>query len=373
MRLKHKYNIIKLLVLLYTFFPNILLAVDYSKIINHINQTPSYVTNSTEKLSAYLCAPFKTETEKFAAIYYWIAKNITYNYDLASKPLYYEDINEIIDHVMQEKNGVCQHYSELFVKLSQQAGLTAYLVGGYTRSNNEVDKLSHAWNIIRIGEKWYFVDATWAASSVQSTLKNKFPEIFFMLTPDENIKNRMPFDPIWQALSHPLKYQEFDHGMVNNLKRGSFNFNDSIQKHIHLNQAAQYNALIRRMKGNGVQNDLVRKEYALMKENYRMLLYNQDVEKYNEASTHYNKGMQSYNNYARLKNNKVEYLKKTKRELYALIDSALIDLNKAKQLFKLIKGGENNEMNSYLKKNELNIEKITNLLRKEQKFIDENF
>lgn len=278
MRLKHAYTILMLLILINIHFSSRLIANDYTKIIHHINHTPESVTNSTEKLSNYLCAPFKTDSEKFASIYYWIAKNISYNHDLASKPLYYESIDEIIDHVMQKKDGVCQHFSELFAKLSQQAGLTAYVIGGYTRSNGEVDELSHAWNIISVNGKWYFVDATWAASTVQSTLKNEFPEKFFMLAPEENIKNRMPFDPIWQAISLPLKYQDFDRGFVNDLKKGYFNYNDSIQKHIHLSQTEQYNDLIRRIEGNGIQNEIVKKEYALMKENYRMLLYNQDVE-----------------------------------------------------------------------------------------------
>ncbi len=372
MRLKFLLSTIKLLALVYTIFPNSLFAVDYSKIINHINHTPTNVINSTEKLSAYLCTPFKTDTEKFASIYYWIAKNISYNHNLASKPLYYESVDEIIDHVMKKKDGVCQHYSELFAKLSRQAGLTAYVIGGYTRSNNRVDKLSHAWNIINVEGKWYFVDATWAASSVQLTLKNKFPESFFMLTPEENIKNRMPFDPIWQALSHPLKYQEFDRGLVNDLKKGSYNFNDSIQKHVHIDQTQQYNALTRRIKENGIHNDLVRNEYALMKENYRMLLYNQDVEKYNLASTHYNKGMQAYNNYARLKNNKTVYLKKAKKELLAIVDSAITNLNKAHLLFNSINEGSE-EMNSYLEKNEINIEKITTIMQKERKYVNDNF
>lgn len=83
-------------------------------------------------------------------------------------------------------------------------------------------------------------------------------------------------------------------------------------------------------------------------------------------------GMQSYNNYARLKNNKTSYFKKTKTELNALIDSTLVNLNKAQMLFNLINGGSE-EMNSHLEKNELNIEKIINLMQKEKKYVNDNF
>ena len=79
------------------------LSNDFQKIINHVNKTPSNVTSSTSKLSSYLCKPYSTEKEKFAAIYYWIAKNILYDQELAAKPLYYENVDEIIVQVMSKK------------------------------------------------------------------------------------------------------------------------------------------------------------------------------------------------------------------------------------------------------------------------------
>ena len=371
MRLKQLVKLAYVLFLSVIFHSESTFAIDYQKIINHVNSTPAKAENSTQELSAYLCRPFDSETEKFAVIYYWVAKNITYNYSLSTKNLYYENIDQIIDHAVKYKNGVCQHYSELFVRLCQHKGLTAFVVGGYTQTNGKIDELSHAWNIIKVNGKWYFVDATWAGSAVQENTRSLFPNQFFMIRPEENIKTRMPFDPIWQALSKPLKYHEFDKGFVNQVQKGNFNYNDSINKHLRLNRTQRYQASVKRIRNNGIQNQIVKNEYALMKRNYKMLLYNQEVDKYNAASVFYNKGMHFYNNYARLKNNKSSYLSKTKKQLNTLIDSSIINLEKAQKLTNTIKGDE--KMQSHIIKNEKTIKKIKAILLKEKQFVKDNF
>lgn len=52
---------------------------------------------------------------------------------------------------LTEKKAVCQGYSLLFYKMATEAGIPCRIV----RSK------SHAWNIVKIGDKWYHVDATW--------------------------------------------------------------------------------------------------------------------------------------------------------------------------------------------------------------------
>jgi hypothetical protein len=362
------------LILLYfsfLFSESQLLAIDYQKVIDHTNNTPTTVSNSTNALSAYLCKPFSNDNEKFAAIFFWVAKNISYNHSLAAKNLYYEDVDEIVNHVIKTKNGVCQHYSELIARLCQHAGLTAFVVGGYTRINGKVDEISHAWNIIKVNGKWYFLDATWAKPEIQKGNRIEFPKEFFMISPEENIKTRMPFDPIWQALSKPLKYHEFDQGLVNNLKKGNFNYNDSIFNYVNLNQTEQYQAKVNRIRKNGIHNKIIKKEYALMKENYKMLLYNLEVDKYNAAAGFYNNGMRFYNEYAELKNNKNRYLSKTKKQLIAVIDSSLINLKKAQNLSSEIKGDA--EMQEYIINSGKNIKKVKALLLREKQLIETNF
>lgn len=49
---------------------------------------------------------------------------------------------------------VCQGYSLLMYKMLTEAGIPARYVCGQAGTR-------HAWNIVKVGDKWYFVDATW--------------------------------------------------------------------------------------------------------------------------------------------------------------------------------------------------------------------
>ena len=369
MKTFHTTKLIFLLFIIFPFIPLKAKAIDYLEIINHVNNTPINVKNSTIKLSVYLCEPFKTEKEKFASIFYWIAKNISYNDVQAKTTIYYESVDEIIEQVMKSKSGVCQHFSELFARLARHAGLEVYVVNGYTRTNGKVDNLSHAWNIIKTNDKYSFIDATWAGAALKTISKNKFPEMFFMMTPEENLKRRMPFDPIWQALPYPVKYQEFDKNSEKTATRKDrFNYADSINAYNNSELIDKQTGIMRRMKANGTFNPLVAREYDLMEKNYEMLLFNQEVVKYNQATALYNNGMKYFNQYVKIKNNKTYLKNYSRQQLEAITDSASVNLQKAEKIFEVV-STNNAEMIGYIKKNMVNIEKANRILIKERKFI----
>lgn len=344
------------------------IQIDYRAIMRHVESTPGSVSSSTAKLSDYLCSPYSSDEEKFASIFYWVAKNIAYNDVLAKKAIFYEDVNEIVDQVMKTKSGVCQHFAELLARLGQESGLEVYVVNGYTRTDGLVDNLTHAWNILKVSGKWYFIDATWAGSSLKTIYKNQFPRSFFMMTAAENMERRMPFDPIWQGLTSPVKYNDFDMGLEDTSKKGKFDFNDSINVFLKLNLIQRQIATMNRMKTNGRFNSLVKREYDLMEKNYKMLLFNQEVLKYNQGTSFYNNGIRFFNEYVKVKNNKTNLQKYSKQRLKAMIDSSSINLEKAKGLFEEV-NTDNAEMNTYIKKNDANIKKVNAILEKELKFV----
>jgi len=55
----------------------------------------------------------------------------------------------------------------LFYKLAKAAGLDVYLVSGQAKpAEASADKLqSHAWNIVKIEDSWYYIDTTWNDST----------------------------------------------------------------------------------------------------------------------------------------------------------------------------------------------------------------
>jgi len=344
---------------------------DYDVIIKHVNQTPISARNSTKELSNYLVSPFNTEIGKFASIYYWVAKNIRYDDELAKNPRLYTDMREIISEVMKSKSGVCQHYAELFCELSRLAGLNAYVVDGYTLENGKIANVSHAWNVINIAGSWSMIDATWANAIIISKTKKGFPFTYFMVDPKESIKTHMPFDPIWQILSNPIKYDDFD---VNKfaLFDGNFNYKDSINAYLELNSIEQQRETIARMKNNGTFNKLVKKEFLIKEKNLNTSLSNVEIVKFNKGILYYNGGLGYLNQYIKLRNNKFKDKKYGKNAIFALIDSALVNLERAEVNFGSVKILDP-EIKKQLKTNTASIAKSKALIYKEREFVKEFF
>jgi len=103
-----------------------LFSIDFKKIEEHVNSTPYSSTKSTVELSKYLTGIFEQDDEKFAAIYFWIGKNIRYDVSQMNSGRKYFSTKELINEILSHKKGVCQHYSELFHELSRLAFCTIF-------------------------------------------------------------------------------------------------------------------------------------------------------------------------------------------------------------------------------------------------------
>lgn len=58
-----------------------------------------------------------------------------------------------------EGKAVCQGYSQLAYKMLTEAGVKCRFISG--RANNGKKTEDHAWNLVKIGKKWYYLDTTW--------------------------------------------------------------------------------------------------------------------------------------------------------------------------------------------------------------------
>jgi len=364
-------SVLLMFILTIPFMKNIAQEIDYQNIVRLVNQTPISATNSTIQLSKYLTSSFDTETEKLASIYFWVAKNIRYDDELAKNPRLYLEIKEVVDEVMNSKSGVCQHYAELFAELSRLAGLKAYVVDGYTIENGQIADASHAWNLVNISENWYHIDATWANAMIKSTSKKAFPPTYFLVKPLASIKTHMPFDPIWQILSSPIKYDQFDSGKFD-LTNGNFSYKDSINLYFMQSTIEQQRETIRRMQNNGPFNKLIKKEFELKQRNLNTSLSNQEILKYNKGIFYYNRGMTFLNQYIKLRNNKFKDKKYGKKELIGLIDSSSVYLQNAETTFAEIQINDP-EIKRQIKINTVNLNKSMEMIQKEREYVTQFF
>ena len=138
------------------------------------------------KLGISLTKPWKTELEKVRAIYYWMRKNIQYDYvGLALNQYTYE-----VSDVLKKRVGVCEGYANLFDYLCEQAGIMSVKIHGI------VPQGEHAWNAVRINKKWYLMDVTWGDN-------------YFLKSPEKFINDHYASVRKWTLLTSPPSLQQW--------------------------------------------------------------------------------------------------------------------------------------------------------------------
>jgi len=193
-----------------------------------IDSIPDSVTRDPRVFASYLRSVFTADECVAKALYTWLARNMYYDLDMVENPPVYVTPDEIVMKTLENRRGICSNYAEVFREVLSFAGIPVVTVIGYTRSENKVDtRLGHVWNAARIGNKWYLFDATWGGGFVRyERYHKKFTLKYFMPDPDSMITDHMPFDPLWQLSTLPIKHDEFFAGM----KTGTepFAFADSL-------------------------------------------------------------------------------------------------------------------------------------------------
>ena len=115
--------------------------------------------------------PQKSDYEKVRLIYHYIMEHVDYDYEHYRTNQKYMPMYTVYA-ALHDGKGVCQAYSLLFYRLCREVGISARLIAG-----NDVNGApTHGWNIVRIGEIYYNLDATWDDETASKTvyfLKNQ--------------------------------------------------------------------------------------------------------------------------------------------------------------------------------------------------------
>lgn len=185
---------------------------NFIEIDMHALNAPESAEKSIESLAAYLTGPAKNDTQKARAIYRWIAENIDYDVQGLSQGRYGDTSAE---GVLKRGKSVCGGYSNLFKGLANASGLETVVIGGYSKYNYtpgmSFSDPDHAWNAVKIDEKWYLIDSTWGAGNVENGKFNrKFEDYFFLTPPVEFVYSHLPEDSMWQLLDEPISKEEFE-------------------------------------------------------------------------------------------------------------------------------------------------------------------
>jgi hypothetical protein len=127
------------------------------------SQYVNYGADSVAVATSFeLCDGAADDHEKIKTIFVFCSRQIQYHYERASssKAGYLPDI----DAVLEERKGICFDYAALMACMLRVQGIPTQLVIGYA------DRLYHAWNNVKVDDKWYRYDPTFASTgnTVQS-------------------------------------------------------------------------------------------------------------------------------------------------------------------------------------------------------------
>ena len=115
--------------------------------------------------------------------------------------------------------------------------------GGYNpeQTISYIYETDHAWNVIKIENKWHFIECTWGAGTVDNrkSFQKRFNDFYFLTDPKHFINAHFPVvrdneeeSNYWQLLDNPFSIDEFSravklshHAMTWGLK---FSHNDGV-------------------------------------------------------------------------------------------------------------------------------------------------
>ncbi|KAK6195182.1 hypothetical protein SNE40_000659 [Patella caerulea] len=185
---------------------------------------PKLVTRSPEDLAYHLSKPAKNDLDKIRAFYIWITNNISYD----TQSFFSGRIpNRDGAQVLQDRRGVCDHYSQLFSEMCRSAEIPCVRINGFAKGygyNPDVlytlkNRTTHSWNLVQIEKNWWPIDCTWGSGHVNSNKQFEcfYQEFFFLPDPDRFILSHFPkkdkaiiVNEKYQLLPKPISIDEFN-------------------------------------------------------------------------------------------------------------------------------------------------------------------
>jgi len=148
------------------------------------------------------------------ALHDWVA--LTLVYDAAA---YFSNAlpDQAWPAVLSRGKAVCEGYANVLDELLRLARFQAVKANGYARgAGNDNTRpedpraSNHAWNLVRIFDHWYLIDATWDSGHLDGRVaKPKYSTDYFLIQPEWLIYTHFPARPEWQLIDPPLSAAQF--------------------------------------------------------------------------------------------------------------------------------------------------------------------
>lgn len=302
---------------------------------------------SLDSVAQYIQTNFKSETEKIRAVFYWTASNIKYDVENMFNRNPNISPKDRLLKTLETKKGVCSDYAAVFNEVANLLGFKSFVIGGYTKQNEKIDVLSHAWCGTKIENKWCLFDPTWGSGVVTNgKYISKINNSYFKVEPSKIISSHIPFDYLWQFVNYPISNYEFHKSQTQTTnKKQFFDYEKELNRQNTLTEIDREFESAERIKKNGLINTLIQEYYEYKKQHIKFLRNKENVEKLNTVVELFNKTVFMMNDFIAYRNKKFKP-NLTDDEIIALIRIPLENFIKCKNDIETLGPvGENNESN----------------------------
>ena len=169
--------------------------------------TPADET-SPAAVGRFLAAREPDPWKRARAVHDYVADRIVYDVDAWRSGNYPPQDAET---TFRTRRSVCAGYAYLFEAVGRAAGLTVEVVGGRGRGSvNTGMGNGHAWNAVRLDDRWYLVDTTWDAGGVgPDGFQKHYSTAYFLTPPEAFLAKHFPNEDRWQLLATPRTPGEY--------------------------------------------------------------------------------------------------------------------------------------------------------------------
>lgn len=176
---------------------------------------------TANKLANKISGDFTSEAQRVKAVFCWLTKNIRYDLEEYYNPtktgfsFKYKTIEErdrkllamkdsIVKGTLTSRKGVCEGYAQTFSKVCDLLNIENEIIEGYVRTSSRsinvpLANSNHAWNAVKINDKWIYIDATWGAGyEMNGKWLRNFNSYFYNIPKSNYFKTHLPEQSIWR-------------------------------------------------------------------------------------------------------------------------------------------------------------------------------
>ena len=117
----------------------------------------STATDSTRNLAKEILSKDNSNDPDYLKLGKWVRKNLRFDMKYYGKKM-------TIDEIINNKIGVAEHYSILYNALLHSVNIPSIYIAGYVfdepSDHTNLQTSRHAWNIVKINNKWVPIDST---------------------------------------------------------------------------------------------------------------------------------------------------------------------------------------------------------------------